>query len=327
MKRTLLNIIACLQCRGSLSLNDDSPAGEAVIVGTLQCGRCSQTYAIRNGIPRFVDAHNYADSFGFQWNAFSRTQLDSYSGTAISRDRLFGSTGWDWARMQGKRVLDVGCGAGRFAEVALESGATVVGVDYSRAVDAAYRNLERFPMFEAIQASIYELPFVPGSFDYVYCLGVLQHTPDPDRAFTHLPAQAKSGGRIAIDVYPQLWSNMFWSKYWIRPLTKKISSEKLFAVVERAVPSLLWLSRRISAIPLLGRKLKYLLPVVNYEGVYRLSESQLREWSILDTFDMLSPEHDHPKSVSTVRGWLEDAKLVDIDVFRKGHLIGRGTRA
>ena len=41
-----------------------------------------------NGIPRFVPAENYADAFGFQWKNFARTQLDSHSGTPITRIRL-----------------------------------------------------------------------------------------------------------------------------------------------------------------------------------------------------------------------------------------------
>jgi hypothetical protein len=41
-------------------------------------------YSNRNGIPRFVSESNYADNFGMQWNYFAKTQLDSYSGHAIS---------------------------------------------------------------------------------------------------------------------------------------------------------------------------------------------------------------------------------------------------
>ncbi|MEX2281186.1 MAG: methyltransferase domain-containing protein [Gemmatimonadota bacterium] len=326
MKHSLLRILACPHCRGRLIPAKEQAAGADLVSGHLQCSGCSRHYPVENGIPRFVDPHNYADSFGFQWNVFSKTQLDSYSGVPISRGRLHATTGWDWSRMQGKKILDVGCGAGRFAEVALQSGAEVVGVDYSKAIDAAQSNLSGSPRFSAVQASIFELPFVPGSFDFVYCLGVLQHTPDPQQAFARLPEQAKNGGRIAVDVYPLLWTNLFWSKYWVRPFTKKMRSDRLLRLVQRAVPSLLQMSRRLAAIPLLGRKLKYLVPVVNYESVYALSEQQLQEWAVLDTFDMLSPEHDHPKSESTVRRWLAEASLADIEVFRTGHVIGRGTK-
>lgn len=326
MKTSFLELLACPICRASLSVDvDDCYEGE-IISGTLECGECKNLYPIKNGIPRFVPERNYASSFGFQWNRFSKTQLDSYSGLPISRDRLLLSTGWDWGSMEGKRVLDVGCGAGRFSEVALQFGATVVGVDYSDAVDAARANLSQYPKFEGVQASVYELPFRPGSFDYVYCLGVLQHTPDPARAFAALPGQAKAGGRVAMDIYPFLLRNILWSKYWLRPITRQLPSPMLMRIVERAVPPLLKVSRRISSVPMIGPKLKYLLPVANYDGVYPLSESQLREWSILDTFDMLSPEHDHPKSARTLASWFHEANLVEVEIVRKGHLIGRARR-
>jgi hypothetical protein len=37
-----------------------------------------------------------------------------------------------------------------------------------------------------------------------------------------------------------------------------------------------------------------------------LTRQQLKEWVILDTFDMFSPEHDHPQKVNTVKGWFEE---------------------
>ena len=46
------------------------------------------TFPIVNNIPRFVSTENYANAFGRQWNKFRKTQLDSHTGTTISRDRL-----------------------------------------------------------------------------------------------------------------------------------------------------------------------------------------------------------------------------------------------
>jgi hypothetical protein len=89
---------------------------------------------------------------------------------------------------------------------------------------------------------------------------------------------------------------------------------------------LLPFSRALARLPLIGPKLRYALPVANYEGVYPLSEHQLREWAVLDTFDMFSPAHDHPQSLRTVRGWLTDARLEDVQVERKGFLVARATK-
>jgi 2-polyprenyl-3-methyl-5-hydroxy-6-metoxy-1,4-benzoquinol methylase len=52
-----------------------------------------------------------------------------HPGRQISGDRFLRFTGWEPQTLEGRRVLDVGRGAGRFAEVALAMGARVVAVD------------------------------------------------------------------------------------------------------------------------------------------------------------------------------------------------------
>ncbi|MCG2755826.1 MAG: methyltransferase domain-containing protein, partial [Desulfobacteraceae bacterium] len=111
-------------------------------------------YPIHDGIPRFVPESNYADNFGMQWNHFRKTQLDSHSGHPISSERFWRATGWKPEDMKGKWVLDAGCGAGRFAEVVLGTGANVVALDYSRAVDACYANLKLHPNLHVVQGDI-----------------------------------------------------------------------------------------------------------------------------------------------------------------------------
>jgi SAM-dependent methyltransferase len=289
--------------------DDKAPREVEISAGALVTDDGSHTYPITDGVPRFVPRENYAASFGFQWNRFRRSQLDSCSGVPISRDRFFRYSGWRPEDLEGRLVLDVGCGAGRFAEIALDCGARVVALDYSSAVDACYANHVDRDRFTVLQADVYHLPLAPASFDFVYCFGVLQHTPDVARAFHALPRMLAPGGRLAFDVYPKLWRNVLWTKYWLRPLTSRMPAHQLFAIVQRWTPTLLRASDALAHFPLVGRKLRYLLPVANYSPDYPLSKSQLQEWAVLDTFDMLSPAHDHPQSLDTVRQWLVDAGL------------------
>jgi hypothetical protein len=79
-------------------------------------------------------------------------------------------------------------------------------------------------------------------------------------------------------------------------------------------------------VPRVGRRLRHALPVANYDGLLPLNAAQLREWAVLDTFDMLAPAHDHPQTAAAVHGWFEEERLADIDVRRRGLVVGRGRR-
>ncbi|MDO8805717.1 MAG: methyltransferase domain-containing protein [Elusimicrobiota bacterium] len=326
MKKKLLNILCCPDCRNTLALLAIKEANGEVEEGELQCETCKKIYPVLRFIPRFVPSENYADNFGFQWNQFRKTQLDSHTGKPIARDRFLTRYGDALLDFSGRMVLDVGCGAGRNSEVALSMGANLVAVDYSSAVDACWENLRSFPQLNVVQADIYHLPFKAASFDSVYCFGVLQHTPDVEKAFKALPAQLKAGAKLFVDVYPRLLLNIFWPKYWIRPFTKGIPPDRLFPIVQSMVKFLFPISIALGRIPYIGRKLRYAIPVLNYEGIFPLTMTQLKEWALLDTFDMLSPHHDHPQSETTLRRWFEEEGLKDIKVFRSGFIIGHGTK-
>lgn len=325
MSPDLLPLLRCPKTAETLLLESPRFVDGRVSSGLLVSEKTRLSYPIRDFIPRFVPASNYADNFGVQWNKFRHTQLDSHSGHAISGHRFWTATSWKPADMAGKWVLDAGCGAGRFAEVALSSGATVVALDYSNAVDAALANLRQHRNLHVVQGDIYALPFQPKAFAFVYSLGVLQHTPDVANAFAALPKMLhRPGGRLCVDFYEKSWKSRLLPKYWLRPLTTRLPSARLFKILQLAVPPMLQLSRTVSRVPVLGRLLKRVVPVANYSGILPLSEEQLIEWALLDTFDWLSPKYDSPQTSTTVRRWLHSAGCTEIEVLKAGHLVGRG---
>ena len=326
MKRDFTRMLRCSDCASELRLEDARESRGEIEQGSLICTRCGASFPIVRFIPRFAPSENYSSSFGFQWQRFRTTQLDSHTGVPVSRTRFFKESEWSPDALKGALVLDAGCGAGRFAEVALDAGATLVALDYSQAVDACWSNFPFHPRLHLVQGDIYRLPFAPATFDFIYSFGVLQHTPDVERAFRSLVPQLKPGGRIAVDLYPATPLNYFWPKYWLRPVTKRVPRERLYRIVQRMVPLLLPASLVLGRVPRAGRKLRHLIPVVNYEGIFPLSPQQISEWAVLDTFDMLAPAHDRPQSTRTLRRWFAAAALEDVEVQRPGLVVGRGRK-
>lgn len=327
MKNELLRFLCCPSCSAELVILRVIEGKDEIKSGTLGCTSCSAEFAVENYLPRFAPVANYCGNFGFQWNRFSGTQLDSRSRLPISRERFFKQTGWTAEGLRGAVVLDAGCGSGRFAEIALDCGATVIALDYSAAVDACWKNLRHQTQFHAVQADIFHLPFRDSCFDYVYSFGVLQHTPNPGLAFAALPRCLKSGGSMAADIYRRSWKCLVMPKYWLRPLTKRLPARLLFRLVRASVPILLPLSRSIARLPRVGGRLRYLIPVANYEGVLPLTREQLLEWAVLDTFDMLSPAYDKPQTGATLRRWFERAGLQDVQIAETYLAVGRGRKS
>ena len=55
----------------------------------------SEKFPIINSIPRFCSKSNYSESFGYQWNKFDITQLDSINNINFTKNRFYKSTNWD----------------------------------------------------------------------------------------------------------------------------------------------------------------------------------------------------------------------------------------
>lgn len=315
MRREHLQHLACPDCKGDLRVSEVLKEEQSSIEeGTLECERCGRTYEVSRHIPRFVPAENYASGFGFQWNLMGQLQYDSHNGSTVSGDRFFDETGWP-RDMQGEKILEVGSGAGRFTEHAISTGALVVSLDYSGAVDANFRFNGHHPNVLIVQGDVYALPFRPGYFDRVCCLGVLQHTPDVAKSFRCLPEVLRPGGSLVVDVYRRLvwWKQLLVTRYWVRPITRRMRPQRLYEVCRRYI-SFMWpITGWLRKLPF-GASLSWSLLVADYRGVLPLEDDVLKDWALLDTFDMLSPAYDQPQTLETVRGWFEAGDFETSDV-------------
>lgn len=274
---------------------------------TLKCENCGKQFGILNQVPRFVDRDLYAGSFGFQWNRFARTQLDSANGTTRSRDTFIQRTGWGLKDLKGRRVLDAGCGMGRFAEICADAGAEVHAVDLSSAVDAAYQNLGHRTNVYFYQGDIMNLPFPDESFDFVYSIGVLHHTPNTKAAFLRLSALLKPGGTIAIWVYSKKLRFLLGSEI-LRKITPSLPKSWLLKASKIAIP-LYYIHRipLIGTLPIRGRRRPSVTQIV-----LPTSMEPDPEWRWLDTFDWYSPRYQWKYSYEEVEAWFAEAGLTGI---------------
>src|SRR5437867_3161327 len=127
-------------------------------------------------------------------------------------------------------------------------------------------------------------------------MGVLQHTPDPRRTLASLARYVRPGGELVVDCYRKNLASLLHWKYLLRPVTKRMSQERLHRAIALAVPVLLPIARSLRRLG--GRVGVRVVPIAEYSHL-GLSRELEKEWSVLDTFDMYSPAHDHPQSART----------------------------
>ncbi len=217
--RKELNIFVDPRTHQPLEIEASMLRGNHIIAGSLH--NKNITYPIINGIPRFFDQSNPAEfkkdkaekqttaSFGRKWNDL--------------RAQDYGIGSWDYNNLREQFIALLGCKT--FVELknifakareTLNAGCGVAWseylfnfnqktqrhcVDISLAVETAFRKTKQLSNVVVSQASIFELPYRDNSFDIVYSLGVVHHTPNPKKALKKLVAKLKHGGLIGVYIY------------------------------------------------------------------------------------------------------------------------------
>lgn len=283
-------------------------------------------YPIVKGVPRFVKIDNYASDFGNQWKSFSATQLDSHTGLPLTKDRLARCMRGELDSVAGKRVLEAGSGAGRFTEVLLAQGATVHSFDYSSAVEANTENNGASDRLTLVQADIRALPFEPATYDYVICLGVLQHTPSPEESIASLWRMVKPGGRLVIDHYRyrlrfQLPTPIGDAGTLYRWFVLRMAPENRLAAVKKITDFWFPVHWRFRNSLFAQRFIRRFSPVRFYYPDLPLKGRETHyQWSLLDTHDTTTDHFKHLRSVDQIRTTLEQlgAEQIRADIGGNG---------
>ena len=280
-------------------------------------------FPIRRGIPRFVQTLDAvkkatADAFSYEWTHYGR----------LTKADKKGSLTWvlplQPADFRNQVVLDAGCGKGRHIARAAEFGARmVVGVDFSDAVEAAFRNTRELPNVHVVQADILHLPFRK-PFSLVYSIGVIHHLPDPKTGFLALTTHVHSGGRISTWVYGKEGNS--WIEKLVDPVRRKITSRlPRFMTRCLSVPLAIILHSSVKLLygPALERPwLKRLLPYSEY--LSSLFDNTFAEnfWNV---FDHLVAPTAFYHSREEVIDWYRTAAIRETQIEQHNGNSWRGT--
>ncbi len=251
----------------------------------------NQKFPIKNEIPRIISSNvSYAQMWGEQWGRFQLTQFDSFTKKDLSKDRLEYILGSGIDILKGKKVLEVGSGAGRFTELLASKAEELYTLDASEAIDYNKKNNSKFGNIYYTQADLFNIPFQDNTFDYVVCIGVIQHTPDTMLAIENLWKKVKPGGKLIFDHYQFTYRYYFGTTELFRFFIKRMDNKKSIEFCKKLVDlffPIYWPLRKNTT---LKRIFKKIIPLGIDTSTSRdsLNYEDLKEWTYLDTHDALA---------------------------------------
>ncbi len=137
------------------------------------------------------------DAFGAEWLRFG--DFDPQTIEQMGRE-YFDVLGPELLGPD-KRVLDAGCGSGRFTHYLCDKVGFIEAADPSDAVLVAARLNQEKTNVRITRAGIESIPFADQSFDLVMCIGVLHHMPSTEAGMAALAAKVRPGGHLFAYLY------------------------------------------------------------------------------------------------------------------------------
>jgi SAM-dependent methyltransferase len=242
-------------------------------------------------------------AYGLQWNRYRIVRPEEDRATFENRTRLSSSD------LEGKTVLDAGCGMGRYLRIAGQSAAClVVGIDLTDAITAAHELSADLAKVSVVRGDLLRPPFAPATFDVIYSLGVIDHTPDPRAAFLALGKLLKPGGRIAVWIYKR--ENPIVER--MMDLQRAVSTRMPLGVLEplcRLLAPIGGMKRRLmSSRSWFIQRVGVAIHVATI-GVSMHPDPEVR---VCDTLDWYAPKYLSRHNSEEVKAWFAQAGLIEV---------------
>jgi SAM-dependent methyltransferase len=261
------------------------------------CSSCARRYPIVGGIPRLVDslpadAEQVQRVFDFEHRRFKDSWYTRFEPRLV--EQFLEDCQLPREYFHGKRVLDAGCGSGRWTYALAELGADVVAIDFTAGgLESAREALGDRPNVAFCQADLLNLPLRPESFDFVVSWGVLHHTSNTRDAFSNLPPLLKAGGMLYVMVYERASPLQLFFTNWLRALMRRLPDERRYAACRFLVIE----------NPIVYRVLAPFLMVSRYDPANAELDRRTLQFGL---FDAYSPRHNHVHTPDEVVGWFRE---------------------
>jgi len=354
MKASIAQHLVCPACHSPVELEERRREGDEIMEGFFRCS-CGIEYPIIQGVPRMLPPQllpglkqDYPEFFREHAGRDVARANGSKSRDAQVKRKTQEAFGYEWTWASDYHAvnfldwipaghepqtlfadlvgLEIGCGAGRHSAIAAGMAREHFAVDLSRAVDSAFARNRTLPNCHVVQADAFYLPFRPGAFDYVFCLGVLQHMPDPERGFYALAQQPGARGILLVNVYQASRPVVLFLLEVARKITVRMPNRalKFVSIAAGCVDYGLFIApwRRVRST-ILGRALRRFVP----ERIQEYAKHDFHT-CVTDWFDRLScPVKKHYKR-EDLRRWYERAGYADVTVtpYWKAFWNGYGRR-
>ena len=155
------------------------------------------------GLTRYVIKKNSRTkkSFELEWSLFNYEKDKTWHADKAGMFRRFlDETGETPETLSHRLIFDAGCGNGLLNQFIAQTGAMVLGMDFSLSIEEAYRQNQQ-PTALFIQGDVQFPPVAFEEFDIVHCSGVLIHTNNPELSFSCLDPHVKPGGKLSVWLY------------------------------------------------------------------------------------------------------------------------------
>jgi 2-polyprenyl-3-methyl-5-hydroxy-6-metoxy-1,4-benzoquinol methylase len=290
-KRAILErLLVCPACHGELKDEGERYA----------CMGCRRIIPVVSGIPRFLpdlsDKEQQVDhSFNFEHTRYLDSRYLHFTPQLIRQWLDDIKLPPDY--FKGKLVLDAGCGSGRWTYAMASLGATVVAVDLTDAgVAITHQATAQLDNVAVLQASVFELPFRPESFDLVVSWGVLHHTPDTRAAFERIAPLVKKGGQLYVMIYEKHNPLKFFLTDLLRRALRTLSEERRHRACRRLIIRNPWLYSLLA----------HLIICAPYPRSGDSSEVSTLQFGLYDAY---APVFNHLHRREEVEGWFRDCRF------------------